>query len=160
MRNAFKLAQWKHFDAETKDYILKFMTRKTFFNTQVERAYPTVKPVWFTDIYFHTCKIELGELVPETCQHAMETCPLVRTARTSFLQHLNLAMTPTQLNLPEDSILLTPSEALGPNPSTMSLIFNAVKWLSCIEILKCKIKKITPNDVLISNNVKKKPFET
>ena len=42
LRNAFKLAQWKHFDAGTKDYMLKFLTRKTLFNTQVERAYPNV----------------------------------------------------------------------------------------------------------------------
>ena len=57
LRDAFKLSQWKHFDAETKDYILKFLTRKTIFNTQVEGAYPNVKPDWFTDVYSHTCKI-------------------------------------------------------------------------------------------------------
>ena len=96
LRNAFKLAQWKHFDAETRDYILKFLTRKTIFNTQVDRAYTNVKPDWFTDIYCHTCKIELGELVPETCLHAMVTCHMVRTAPTTFLQHLNIAVTTCQ----------------------------------------------------------------
>ena len=86
----------------------------------------------------------------------MVTCQFVSAARATFFQHLNLAMTPTEPNLPGDSILWTPGEALGPSQTTTSsLIFNAVKWLSSVEILKCKFKKITPNGVLISNNVKK-----
>ena len=146
LRSAFKLTQWKLFDADTKDYILKFLTRKTIFNNQVERAYPNVKPEWFTDIYCHSCKEELGELIPETCEHAMVTCQFVSAARATFFQHLNPAMTPIEPNLPEDSILWTPGEALGPSQTTTSsLIFNAVKWLSSVEILKCKFKKITPN---------------
>ena len=104
LRSAFKLTQWKLFDAETKDYILKFLTRKTIFNNQVERAYPNVKPEWFTDIYCHSCKEELGELIPETCEHAMVTCQFVSAARATFFQHLNQAMTPIEPNLPGDSI--------------------------------------------------------
>ena len=136
LRNAFKLAQWKHFDAETRDYILKFLTRKTIFNTQVDRTYPNVKPDWFTDIYCHTCKIELGELVPETCLHAMVTCPMVRTAPTTFLQHLNIAVTPID-NLPMDSILWSHGAVFGPNQTqrTTSLQLNAVQWLASIELL-------------------------
>ena len=81
----------------------------------MDRAYPNVKPDWFTDIYCHTCKIELGELVPETCLHAMVTCPMVRTARTTFLQHLNIAVTPID-NLPGDIILTWCGLRTKPNP--------------------------------------------
>ena len=85
----------------------------------------------------------------------MVTCPFVSAARATVFQHLNLAMTPIVPNLPGDSIRWTTGEALGPNHPTSSLTFNAVKWLSSIELLKCKFKKITPNGVLISKNVKK-----
>ena len=85
----------------------------------------------------------------------MPWCQFVRTARATFFQHLNPAMTPIEPNLPVDSILWTPGEALGPSQTTTSQIFNAVKWLSSVEILKCKFKKITPTGVLILNNVKK-----
>ena len=112
-----------------------------------------MKPEWFTDVYCHSCKEELGELIPESCEHAMVSCQFVRTARTTLFQNLNLAMTPIEPNLPEDSILWTP--ALGLNQPTSSLIYNAVQWLSSIELLKCKFNKITPNGVLISKNVKK-----
>ena len=52
-------------------------------------------------------------------------------------------------------MLWTPGAALGLNQPTSSLTFNAVQWLSSIELLKCKFNKITPNGVLISKNVKK-----
>ena len=39
VRNAFKLTSWKHFDAEIRDKILRFLTKKTIFNAQIERAY-------------------------------------------------------------------------------------------------------------------------
>ena len=83
----------------------------------------------------------------------MVSCPFVSSARATIVQHLNLASTPIEPNSPEDSILWTP--ALGLNQPTSSLIYNAVQWLSSIELLKCKFNKITPNGVLISKNVKK-----
>ena len=50
VRQAFKMAQWKLFDAEIRDYILKFLCRKTLFNSQLDRVYPNNKPSLFTDI--------------------------------------------------------------------------------------------------------------
>ena len=101
--------------------------------------------------------MQQNQLVPETCLHAMETCPSVRTARATFLQHLNIAVTPIA-NSSGDSILRTKhGEFLGPNQTqtTKFLQLNAVLWLASIEFIKCKFKKETPNGVLISNNVKK-----
>ena len=49
VRNAYKLAQWKVFDAEIRDYILKFLCRKTLFNCQMDRVYPNQKPDWYAD---------------------------------------------------------------------------------------------------------------
>ena len=73
VRHAFKIAQWKIFDAEIRDYILKFLCRKTFFNSQLDRVYPNNKPDWYTDIYCYSCK-ETNLQMPETCYHAMVDC--------------------------------------------------------------------------------------
>ena len=65
-------------------------------------------------------------------------------------------MTPID-HLPGDSILWSHGAVFGLNQTRTpkSLQLNAVQWLASIELLKCKFKKITPNGVLISNNVKK-----
>ena len=136
VRQAFKMAQCKLFDADIRDYILKFLCRKTLFNAQLDRVYPTVKPAWYTDIYCHSCKMQ-DVLIPETCLHAMVDCPAVRAARTTTYQNLNIAVRPTA-NSSEDSILWTKSgKVLGPSrtKSTLSLI-NAILWLTSCEIQK------------------------
>ena len=81
--------------------------------------------------------MEHNQLVPETCLHAMETCPSVRTARATFLQHLNIAVMPI-VKLSGNSILWTKhGKVLGPNQTqtTKSFHLNAVNWLASIEIL-------------------------
>ena len=148
------MAQCKLFDADIRDYILKFLCRKTLFNAQLDRIYPIVKPAWYTDIYCHSCKTQ-NILTPETCLHAMVDCPAVRAARTTTNQNLNIAVRPT-VNSSEDSILWTKSgEVLGPSrtKSTLSLI-NAILWLTSCEILKSKFKKEIPCGDKISNEIK------
>ena len=54
VRNAFKLAQWKIFDAEIRDYMLNSLCRKTLFNSQLDRVYPNQKPDWYIDNYCQT----------------------------------------------------------------------------------------------------------
>ena len=148
------MAQWKNFDAEIRDYILKFLCRKTLFNAQLDRIYPNIKPSWYTDIYCHSCK-EQNVMIPETCYHAMVDCPAVRAARDTTNQYLNIAVRPTA-NSSEDSILWTKNgEVLGPSrtKSTLSLI-NAILWLTSVEILKSKFKKEIPCGEIIAEKIK------
>ena len=51
LRNAYRLTNWKHFDAEIMNTILKFLTKKIIFNAQIERANSNQKPD--TDPYCH-----------------------------------------------------------------------------------------------------------
>ena len=108
VRNAYKLAQWKVFDADIKDYILKFLCRKTLFNCQLDRIYPNQKPDWYIDPYCQNCK-ENDQQIAETCYHAMVDCPAVREARMTTNSKLNLAAMPID-NSSEDSILWTKTD--------------------------------------------------
>ena len=158
LRNAFKLTTWKHYDAELKDKLLRLLTKKTTFNSQVERAYPGQKPHWYTDPYCHTCKTEKNVNIRETFYHAVAECDYVRESLSYCMNALGLAsFSPLDSTTLHSVLWSFDDRVLGPcqpliNKLTLS---NAIRWIIMLEILNFRREKLKPDAILVLVNVKK-----
>ena len=144
VRNAYRLTTCKHPDAEIRDIILKFLTKKTICNAQIERAYPDHKPDWYTDPYCHTCKTERNINIPETLYHAVAYCDFVRDTVILCMSTFGILSFSPIDNSPKHSLLWSfHDKVLGPCQPliTKTTLTNALRWLILLEILNFRQEK-------------------
>ena len=98
VRNTFKSLNDPNLSAEYNDTLVRFFSRKTTFNYQNHKVYPTqtTRPEWAHRLGCWTCETYGNSFQLETPIHALVTCPMVSHVRDEVLRKYGLSRQPQQ----------------------------------------------------------------